>query len=152
MIPAPRWSDEEFERDRKQAISVFRRIRLEEPLEAYLEMFDLYQGVFEDLMETTVDLSELHTNALSVLTNDRLLEAFRYLAGPPISTDDLKTVADAASLNASKLKNDPELVRRIIDLVLIALDRRRFAWVPPGWYSVDLRLGSCFQPTGELRI
>jgi hypothetical protein len=111
------------------AIGVFRRIRLEEPLEAYLEVFDKYQGVFEDLMETTVDLSDLRGNALPVLTDDKLLEAFRYLAGPPISTDDLKTVAEAASLTATKLKNDPELVRRIVDLVLIALDRRRFAWV-----------------------
>ncbi len=129
MIPPPRWTTEEFERDRMLAIGVFRRIRLEEPLEAYLEVFDKYQGVFEDLMETTVDLSDLRGNALPVLTDDKLLEAFRYLAGPPISTDDLKTVAEAASLTATKLKNDPELVRRIVDLVLIALDRRRFAWV-----------------------
>lgn len=128
MIPPPRWTDEEFERDRTQAIAVFRRIRLEEPLEAYLEMFDRYQGIFEDLMETTVDLSGLRDNALSVLTDDSLLEAFRYLAGPPISTDDLKTVAEAASLTAKKLKNDPKLVRRIVDLVFIALDRRRFVW------------------------
>jgi hypothetical protein len=37
MIPPPCWTAEEFERDRNQAIEVFRRIRLEEPLEAYLE-------------------------------------------------------------------------------------------------------------------
>ena len=129
MIPPLRWTAEEFERDRTQAIAEFRHIRLEEPLEAYLEMFDRYQGIFEDLMESTVDLSELRDNALPVLTDDKLLEAFRYLAGPPISTDDLKTVAEAASLTAKKLKHDPELVRRIVDLVLIALDRRRFVWV-----------------------
>ena len=129
MIPPLRWTAEEFERDRTQAIAAFRRIRLEEPLESYLEAFDKYQGVFEDLMETTVNLSELRVNALLVLTDKKLLEAFRYLAGPPISTDDLKTVAEAVSLTATKLKNDSELVRRIVDLVLIALDRRRFAWV-----------------------
>jgi XamI restriction endonuclease len=130
MIPPPRRTAEEFERDRTKAIGVFRRIRLEEPLEAYLEMVDRYRGVFEDLMETTVDLSELCDNALPVLTDENLLEAFRYLAGPPVSTDDLKTVAEAASLTASNLKHNPELIRRIVDLVFIALDRRRFAWVP----------------------
>jgi len=129
MIPPPRWTAEDFERDRNQAIAVFRRIRLEEPLEAYLEVFDQYQGVFEDLMEATIDLTELRDNALSVLTDKTLLEAFRYLAGPPISTDDLKTVAEAASLTASRLKEDPQLVGRVVDLVMIVLDRRRFAWV-----------------------
>jgi len=129
MIPPPRWTAQEFERDRNEAIAVFRRIRLEEPLEAYLEVFDKYQGVFEDLMETTVDLKDLRDHALPVLTDAMLLEAFRYLAGPPISTDDLKTVAEAVSLTANKLRGDPDLVRRIVDLVFIALDRRRFVWV-----------------------
>jgi hypothetical protein len=129
MIPPPRWTAQEFGRDRNEAIAVFRRIRLEEPLEAYLEVFDKYQGVFEDLMETTVDLKDLRDHALPVLTDAMLLEAFRYLAGPPISTDDLKTVAEAVSLTANKLRGDPDLVRRIVDLVFIALDRRRFVWV-----------------------
>ncbi len=129
MIPPPLWTAEEFERELKQAIAVFQNVRLEEPLERYLEEFDRYQGVFEDLLETTVDLVALHRNALQVLTNKKLLEAFRYLAGPPISKDDLKTVAEAPSLKASTLKGDPDLVRRIVDLVLSALDRRRFAWL-----------------------
>src|SRR5262249_14704382 len=50
-----------------------------------------YQGVFEDLMETTL--------------------------------------AETASMTKKRLREDPELVRRVIDLVFIALDRRRFAWV-----------------------
>ena len=51
MIDPPRWTAEELERDRQQAIGIFRRMRLKEPLEAYLELFDQYQGVFEDLLE-----------------------------------------------------------------------------------------------------
>lgn len=140
MIPPPRWTDEEFERDRKLAITAFRRIRLEEPLEAYSEAFDKYQGVFEDLMETTVDLKELRGGALPVLTDKKLLDAFRYLAGPPISTDDLMTVAEAESLAADTLRNDPALVHRIVDLVLIALDRRRFVWVTEGREPTEAEL------------
>ncbi len=129
MIDPPRWTAERFEHDRNEAIAMFRRERLEEPLEAYLEMFDQYQGVFEELLETTVDLSKLPEQGLSVIGDDKLLEAFRYLAGPPISTDDLKTVAEAASLNKTRLKNDPAMVKKIVDLVMLALDRRRFPWV-----------------------
>lgn len=79
MIPPHRWTAEEFDRDRTRAIGAFRRIRLEEPLEAYLDLFDRYHGVFEDLMETTVDLTGIQDNALEVLTDDKLMEAFRYL-------------------------------------------------------------------------
>lgn len=129
MIDPPRWTAEQFERDRNEAIAIFRRERLEEPLEAYLEMFDQYQGVFEELLETTVDLSNLSEQGLSIIGDARLLEAFRYLAGPPISTDDLKTVAEAASLNKTRLKDDPAMVKKIVDLVILALDRRRFPWV-----------------------
>ena len=129
MIQPPRWTVEDFERDRTHAIEIFRRIRLEEPLEAYLDLFDRYQGIFEDLMETTVDLTELRKNGLQVLTDDKLMEAFRYLAGPPISKDDLTTLAETASITKKRLREDNELAKRVIDLVLIALDRRRFAWV-----------------------
>lgn len=129
MIEPPRWDRDRLEQDRQTAISNFRRERLEEPLEAYLETFDQYQSAFEDLLETTVDLTDLRVNALHVLSDTRLLEAFRYLAGPPISTDDLKTVAEAASINKRHLAKDPELVARVVDLVMLAVDRRRFPWI-----------------------
>jgi hypothetical protein len=129
MIDPPRWTVEEFQRDRLEAIGIFRHERLEEPLEAYLELFDKYQGVFEELLETTVDLSKLHEKGIDVLTDDRLLETLRYVAGPPISTDDLKTIAETGTLNKTKLRDDPVLTTKIVDLILLALDRRRFPWV-----------------------
>jgi hypothetical protein len=129
MIDPPRWSSDEFERDRMEAIKIFRRERLEEPLEAYLELFDRYQGVFEELLEATVDLSALRQHGVNVLTDDRLFEALRYIAGPFISADDLKTVAEISAFNKNALRNDPALTARIVDLILLALDRRRFPWV-----------------------
>ncbi len=102
---------------------------MEEPLEAYLQAFDERQSAFEDLLETTVDLSELRDHALALLTDPRLFEAFRYLAGPPISLDDLKILADAESISPTKLNADPALVKRLIETVLLGLDRRRFPWV-----------------------
>jgi hypothetical protein len=58
-----------------------------------------------------------------------LLEAFRYLAAPPISTDDLKVLAEAPSLAKGRLKSKPEDVKRLIEIVHLVLDRRRFSWV-----------------------
>lgn len=129
MIEPPVWTDDQLEADRTKAIAAFSKERLEEPLEDYLEAFDEYQGHIEVVLETTVDLTELDTTALDVLGDPRLLEAFRYLGGPPISEDDLKVLADARSLAPSTLQRKPELVQRLIGVVRQVLDRRRFAWV-----------------------
>lgn len=132
MIEPPVWTDDQLESARIKAIAAFSKERLEEPLEDYLEAFDEYQGHVEEVLEATVDLTELDTTALDVLGDPRLLEAFRYLAGPPISEDDLKVLADARSLTRSTLEGTPDLVQRLISVVRQVLDRRRFAWVVEG--------------------
>jgi hypothetical protein len=128
MIAPPRWTPEQLGAERATAQELFRRERIREPLEDYLEVFDEYQGRVEDLLETTIDLSTLDDAALSVLTDPALLEAFRYLAGPPISTDDLKVLSEAV-LTSSRLRKNPEMVRRVVHVVRAGLDRRRFPWV-----------------------
>lgn len=129
MIDPPKWTAQDFAADLRRAAEFFRRERMEEPLEAYLEEFDRYRNVFEEFLETTVDLTRLKAAGLDVLGAPRLLEAFRYLSGPPISLDDLKTVAETTSFAKKPLQDDPDLVERTIELVLTALDRRRFPWV-----------------------
>lgn len=129
MIDPPRWSADELAAEGEQAKAVFRKERLEEPLEDYLKAFEQYQGNVEDLFEATVDLTDVDDTATDILTNKKMLHAFRYLAGPPISEGDLKTVAEANSLVASRLRQDAEAVQRILSVIRIGLDRRRFPWV-----------------------
>lgn len=128
MIDPPHWTAEQLQQSLEVAIERFRKERLEEPLEAYLEAFDEYQGAVEDLLEITVDLTQLDNNALDILTDTNLLEAFRYVAGPFISADDLKTLADA-KLSTRQLRANPDMAERIVRVVLGQLDRRRFSWV-----------------------
>lgn len=123
------WTKEQLDADRLEAIARFRHERLEEPLEDYLEAFDAYQGYVEELLETTVDLSELDATGLEILTNPKLLQVFRYLAGPPISEDDLSVLSEATSLAPTRLRENPADVQRLVDVVKVVLDRRRFAWV-----------------------
>lgn len=131
QVPPPRWTSEDFEVARLASITKFREERMHEPLEAYLETFDRYRGAVEDLLEATVDLTQLDEARVEVLTDPALLEALRYMAGPPISEDDLKTVAEA-SLAPSRLREDAAMARRVVETVLIGLDRRRFPWVVDG--------------------
>jgi hypothetical protein len=128
-VAPPIWSDEQLEADRQVAIAAFRRERLEEPLEQYLENFNDYKADVDELLEVTVDLTQMSPPDPSVLESKRLMLALRYLAGPPISEDDLKVLAEEASLAPSKLKGDPETAQRVVDTILIAIDRGRFPWV-----------------------
>ncbi len=128
-LPPPRWDKDDLDTDRLASIEAFRDERMKEPLEKYLEEFESTRDTFEELLETTVDLTQIRDHAISILSDERLSEALRYLPGPPISLDDLKTVSEAPSVAARTIKADPELAARLVDTVMMGLDRRRFSWV-----------------------
>jgi hypothetical protein len=128
QVQPPSWSDDQFEWDRAKAVTTFRELRMQEPLEQYLDAFDGYRTAVENLIESTVDLSQLSDRALDVLTDPHLLVAVRYLASPAVSVDDLKVLAEA-TLSPSGLRNDEAMARRVIETVLLGLDRNRFPWV-----------------------
>lgn len=128
LLQPPQWTPDELERDRQRGIEIFRRQRLEEPLEVYLEAFDEKQQAFADLLELTVDLTQIRERAVDILSDKRLRDALRYIAGPPISDDDWKALADATFARRS-LQRDPALADRLIRTILSVLDRRRFPWL-----------------------
>ncbi len=80
------------------------------------------------MLALTRDLQQLDPRAEQLLGDDRLAEAVRYLTGPSISEDDLKTLADAASLTRARLQAQPELLPRVLAVIRAALDARRFPW------------------------
>lgn len=123
------WSPEQLNTARLKAIELFRRERTDEPLEDYLEAFDQFRNQVEGFLSNTENLANLDHAGVEVLGDPRLLRVFRYLAAPPISQDDLKVLAEARSLSKGRLRNDPELLQRLIGVVRSVLDRRRFAWI-----------------------
>jgi hypothetical protein len=129
-IAPPRWASEELEVARRAAITKFREERLQEPLGQYLQAFDRNLATFDEILSVTADLADWRPH-LQVLTNAALLEALRYLAGPPISRDDLEVLADA-SLAPTRLRADRDMAQRVMETVLTALDRQRFPWVAEG--------------------
>lgn len=133
MLKPPVWPEARLESDRKKAIKIFRDERIGEPLEKYLDEFDEQQGRVEELLESLVDIADLkkvtQKTLLEIIGNEALLRALRYLAGPPVSLDDLLVVADVESLSPKVLKERPEVAKAIFETVLLALDKRRFPWV-----------------------
>lgn len=148
MKQPPEWTEAQLAADCARAIELFRRQRMEEPLEQYIANFDEYQGVVEELLETTVDLSDL-SELHGVLTTPKLLEAFRYLAGPPISEDDLGVLAESI-ISRKKLTDDPDLVARVGQIVVSGLDRRRFPWVIDGREPTEVERASAVVASAAL--
>ena len=131
FLAPPRWSAGDLERDIAAAVEAFRLERFQEPLEQYLAHLDECLGTIEELVELTVDLTELRERAPEVAAEARYIEALRFLAGPFISVDDLRVIAQT-SLAPTALRADPEAAARVVETVLAGLDRRRFPWVGEG--------------------
>lgn len=133
MNAPPIWTDGQLDGARQLAEEHFRQGRHTEPLELYLELFDEYQGIVEEVLEQTVDLTQLQEQAPDILADPRKQEVFRYLSGPPVSVDDLKVLVQAKSLAASRFTADPALVDRLVGFMQDWHDRRRFSWVLGNW-------------------
>jgi len=114
-------------------MALFRAQRLEEPVELYASLVDDQQRVVRELLKRTLDLQRLDDQSLlAILTAPKYRDAFRYLAGPPVSDDDWGTLAEIESLAPSRLRDDADAVRRLAQVVVGAVDRRRFPWLAEG--------------------
>lgn len=112
----------------------FRHERLDEPLELYAQHFATFSRVFGVLVDRIPELQvpQLDANIIADLMGDpNNRRAFCYLTAPPISEDDLKTLAEA-SLAAGTLRADREQAMRLRDIVFRILDPHRFPWVIEG--------------------
>ncbi|HEY7248451.1 MAG TPA: hypothetical protein VH678_31700 [Xanthobacteraceae bacterium] len=103
-----RWTDAELQTDARIARSAFRNERLLEPLDLYNWFFAVFVDIFRELINRLPDLAADPVDAqlLADLIDGRdAQKAFRYLTAPPISKDDLETVADTI-LTPSRLRTD----------------------------------------------
>lgn len=126
-VSPPRWTEDQVIPFLRDSEEVFRTARMTEPLERYLQEYEVCRGYFETLLESTLDLATLEAQALDVLVDVNLQSALRYLAGPPVSADDLAVVADTP-LSAKVLRGDPAAVKRVVGAIRDGLDRGRFPW------------------------
>ncbi len=117
--------------DAEEARAIFRRERLDEPLELYSRFFAAFDPIFRSIVEKLPDLfvDELDPSVLvEMVQNKDSRTALRYLAAPPISEDDLKTLAET-TLSATALKRNPDQARRVRAIVLHIIDPHRFPWI-----------------------
>lgn len=135
MTEPPIWTEAELADDAERAKVAFRTRRLREPLELYSRFFQSFAPVVAGMIDRLPSLtSDTHIEAETVadiIADDELRTAFRYLAAPPISEDDLKTLAET-NLSATALRSDEEQARRVRETVLQVIDPHRFPWLADG--------------------
>jgi hypothetical protein len=130
MIIPPRWTAEELLGNAQIAAGNFRSERLS-PSVAWRAHYNDARSKFEALFAQLGDLHPQHftDTALAGAIKERMGEALRYLAGPPISDDDLKVIADVKSLSPNVLSRNHIDVRKVFEVIECVIDEKRFPWV-----------------------
>ena len=131
MTLPTKWTSQQLEDDAGKATAIFRRERLDETLELYSRFIDEFVPVFQSIIEKLPRLSTEPLDPATVadmLRNKNSRIAFRYLAAPPISEDDLKTLAET-TLSIAALERNLDQARRVRDIVLHIIDPHRFPWI-----------------------
>jgi hypothetical protein len=129
MTQPPVWPKEELTLAAAHSLAAFRDDRLFETAQ-WRAAFDWHHKQFARLLHEIGpgDPGKLWPAQVADIFAKKLGDAFRYLAGPPLSTDDLRVLA-GAPLAPGRLAKDPAAARRILETVRQRLDDRRFPWV-----------------------
>ena len=127
-----RWSAEELAADAESAVADFRARRLGEPLKRYLDAFDASKQGNAELIARLRDVLSVDGADSDFLKSLWRTEsgrtAFRYLGAPPISQDDLETLAEA-KLGAASSASVSDKRQSLMRVMRAILDPRRFPWV-----------------------
>ena len=134
----PRWNIYKLAEDAAASAALFRseRLAISDSWETHYRQA---RGKFELLFEK---LNDLNPNAI---TDENLADAFgsglsealRYLAGPPISSDDLRVIADVDSISPSVLMRNHKALRKVFDVIERVIDPHRFPWMETGGAPTD---------------
>lgn len=129
----PRWTSDELTKEAAISTAAFRAERLTAS-DSWDAHYKQARGKFELLFEKLHDFdAEAITDGnLADVYNVGLGEALRYLAGPPISDDDLRVIADVDSIAAGVLASDHARLQKVFAVIERVIDPHRFPWMSAG--------------------
>ena len=126
----PRWTAKQLAVEAGKSAAAFRTERLA-PSEAWKQHFTKAKERFAALFKELGQLAPkgISDAALASAYKLNLGEALRYLSGPPISDDDLQTLADVSTLTPSSLITDKVKLRKVFSVIEQTIDPYRFPWI-----------------------
>ncbi len=133
MLRPVQWSKKQLSADVVASEKLFRDARLVAS-QAWTIHYQAARKNFEALFKVLGELPPGQDLAVTIVQayQAKLGDALRYLAGPPISHDDLKKLADVKSIAPSSLTKDEAALRRVVDVIEQSLDPHRFPWREQG--------------------
>jgi len=128
------WTREQLVSGAAEASAAFREARLAETAEEWERHYTEARTKFSALFERLGNLTSAAVNEANMgeAYKQKLGEAFRYLAGPPISDDDLRVIADVPSIVPGVLGVNVESRARVFAVIERIIDRHRFPWLMDG--------------------
>jgi len=139
------WTDDELAEHQKRALNAFVDRRLAEPSTRYIELLRVRRAAIHRLVRLLAPIDPANSDIVvvrQILGNAELESALRYMAGPPISADDLGVVVTRGTqrLTKRRINTDPTLATDILRLICQLADSERFPWVrdnrPPKRYEL----------------
>lgn len=126
FLTPPIWDDDTLDQNRLVAIEQFIAYRSAEGGSQYRDAFVTNLAKVRGLFEATSNLLTFGTGE-ALADSPSSIHVARYLSGPPISEDDLDTLAGTSIAKRRRLGRD--LGRKAAAVILAALDRERFPWL-----------------------
>ncbi|WP_170382197.1 XamI family restriction endonuclease [Ruegeria atlantica] len=128
------WTDAELEEQAQASIDAFVDRRLKEPRDRYLAHISLRQAAIMRLFKTLIGVDPKNPDVevvREVLLDSDLLNALRYVAGPPVSENDLNVLVTRSTVRITKtrLKVEDDLVQAVLRLICSLSDPIRFPWI-----------------------
>lgn len=153
---APRvWSDAELAREAQLALDEFVERRLAEPGGRYIEHLKdrraAIVGLFKSLRGTD-PLAPDPGVIRDILRDPELFDALRYVAGPPVSEDDLGVLVTRriTGLRRSDLVDNDALTTDVLKLICRLADPWRFPWIAASRRPAARELRRAIESTSTL--
>lgn len=131
------WSRDELVAEAQVALEEFVTRRLAEPDGLYVSHVKarrktIFQ-LFKALADITIHGPKVHA-VRTILLNEELFDALRYLSGPPISEDDLGVLVTRSlrGIRKNELKRSDSLPLDVLNLINRLADPSRFPWIASG--------------------
>jgi hypothetical protein len=128
------WTEQQLAEQAKVALNEFVDRRLAEPGGKYLAHVQARRGAIVRLFKTLATIDPRNPDPAvvrKVILDGALFDALRYVAGPPVSEDDLGVLVtrDIGGFGKAQLRTDDALPAQILTLICRLADPFRFPWI-----------------------
>lgn len=128
------WNDKELAEQAQASIDAFVNRRLKEPRDRYLDHLAQRKAAILRLFRVLINIDPANPDpkiVRTILFDSALKSALRYVAGPPVSDDDLSVLVtrSTAKLTQKQLKADDALTVAVMRMICAMSDPIRFPWI-----------------------